>query len=67
MIRRGLMNKTMKGIDELLDILQTSKSDNERKNALEELRSLGKEAKVVLKDLMKIVNGRDNFCYSRNC
>lgn len=51
----------MKGIDEYREILQKSKSDKERKDAIEELRELGKEAKGVLKELMKIVNGRDNF------
>ena len=55
------MNKVKRGLDELVDILRNSKSDRERKKAIEELRDMGKEAKIVLKDLMRIVNGRDNF------
>ena len=43
------MNEVKKGIDELVEILQKSKSDNDRKKAVEELRVMGKEAKCALK------------------
>ncbi|MHA1557101.1 MAG: HEAT repeat domain-containing protein [Candidatus Heimdallarchaeota archaeon] len=55
------MTKVNERVEECINVLQKSKSTKERKAAVMELSALGMNAEAALKELMKIVNGRDDF------
>jgi len=56
-----ILTKVNERVEECINVLQKSKSTKERKAAVMELSALGMNAEAALKELMKIVNGRDDF------
>ncbi len=55
------MSKVDEIVNNSIKILQTSKSDKERKAAVKELSKFSISAEPALKELMKIVNGNEDF------
>ncbi|NHJ48616.1 MAG: HEAT repeat domain-containing protein [Asgard group archaeon] len=55
------MSRIKKRIDKCIRVLQNSKSSDERKAAVKELLKIGLGAEEALPELMKIINGREEF------